>query len=70
MDVGQTIVQTAYGTYKYCRIEQRTVVKNNEEDCRGRQNCVSVKNGKPMTVVISYEKFQRLYEKGIYIDEY
>lgn len=37
-----------------------------EED----KTALILKNGKPMTVVISYEKYQRLHEKGIVIDEY
>lgn len=37
-----------------------------EED----KTALVLKNGKPMTVVISYEKYQRLHEKGIDIDEY
>ena len=37
-----------------------------EED----KTALILKNGKPMTVVISYEKYQRLHEKGIIIDEY
>lgn len=28
------------------------------------------KNGKPMAVIISYERYQRLFEKGIDISEY
>lgn len=28
------------------------------------------KNGKPMAVVMSYERFQRMFEKGIDINEY
>lgn len=28
------------------------------------------KNGKPIAVVMSYERFQRLYEQGIDINEY
>ena len=37
-----------------------------EED----KTALILKNGKPMAVVISYDKYQRLHEKGIDIDEY
>ena len=49
------------------RVQSSKIVKHiSEEDI----TALIMKNGKPMAFIMSYERYKRMHEKGIDIDEY